>query len=409
MRVTAPVLLAVLGTLALASAVEPPRLSNPREFAVMAWDSAPSDPEPLRLMKEAGLNIAGFCAPEDLERVRAAGLACFSTDPRVGGYDWQNLPPDSEMRANLAAAVHDIAGNPAVLGFNFRDEPSASIFSALGRVRNLLSEAMPGAWPYINLFAAYGGPSSLGVPDYETYLRQFVEKVHPPFLSYDDYAVVEGEVLDVFYTNLELVRRVSLDAKIPFWNCILSTAHNNYMVASDSTFNLQVYSTLAYGGRGIEYFTYFTPAGGNYHLGPIDQFGNRTPTWDMLRRINYQIHALAPTLIQLHSTGVFHWPDVPLEGHPLSESRYVQTLQGATPSLRHPVRPRFLLGEFEDSQGRPYLMLVNKNLDQSFWFKIVLKQGSKKLIEVSSFTGKESGEGNENWLAPGAGKLFRVE
>ena len=42
------------------------------------------------------------------------------------------------------------------------------------------------------------------------------------------------------------------------WNCILANAHFNYMEPSDATFNLQMYSTLAYGGRGIQYFTYFT-------------------------------------------------------------------------------------------------------------------------------------------------------
>ena len=408
-RIATRSLLVVLGAFTFAWGVEPPRPANPRDFAVMAWDSAPSDSEQLHLMKEAGLNIAGFCAPQDVERVRAEGLACFAADRRVNGYDWEKLPPESELRKSIAAAVHDVAGNPAVLGFDLRDEPSASLFPGLGRAVSLLAEAMPGSLPYINLFAAYGGPSYLGAPDYETYLRQFVEKVHPPFISYDNYALVDGEMRDVFYTNLEFVRRVSLEAKIPFWNCVLATAHYNYMEASEATFNLQVYSTMAYGGRGIEYFTYFTADGGNHHLGPIDQFGNRTPTWDMLRRINHQIHALAPTLIQLHSTGVFHWSDVPPQGHPLSESRLVQTILVATPSLNTQVECRFLLGEFEDAKGRPYLMLVNKGLHQSFWYKIRLKQEGKKLVEISSVTGAESGEGDENWLAPGAGKLLRLE
>jgi hypothetical protein len=407
-RIATRTLVLVLGALAIASGVEP-RPANPRDFAVMAWDSAPSNSEQLRLMKEAGLNIAGFCAPQDVERVRAEGLACFAADRRVSGYDWEKLPPESELRKSIAAAVHDVAGNPAVLGFDLRDEPRASLFPGLGRAVSLLAEAMPGSWPYINLFAAYGGPSYLGAPDYETYLRQFVEKVHPPFISYDNYALVDGEMRDVFYTNLDVVRRVSLEAKIPFWNCVLATAHYNYMEASDATFNLQVYSTMAYGGRGIEYFTYFTADGANNHLGPIDQFGNRTPTWDMLRRINHQIHALAPTLIQLHSTGVFHWSDVPPQGHPLSESRLVQTIMVATPSLKTQVECRFLLGEFEDTKGRAYLMLVNKDLHQSFWYKIRLKQEGKKLVEISSVTGAESGEGDENWLAPGAGKLLRLE
>ena len=395
--------------IANASAVSPPRLANPRDFAVMAWDSSPSDPEQLRLMKEAGLNISGFCAPQDVERVRAAGLACFVSDERVSGYDWENLPPDSELRKNVAAAVHEVTGNPAVLGFYLRDEPHVSMLPGLGRVASLLVEALPGAWPYVNLFAVYGGRAYTGTDDYETYLWQFVETVHPPFVSYDDYALVEGEMRDVFYTNLELVRRVSLDAKIPFWNCILATAHYNYMEASDATFSLQVYSTLAYGGRGIEYFTYFTPQVDNYRLSAIDQFGNRTATWDMLRRINYQIHALAPTLIRLHSTGVYHWPDVPVDGHPLSESRLVQNIQVAAPSLRHPTEGRFLLGEFEDAQGRPYLLLVNKDLRQSFLFNIRLKQEGRKLVGISSYTGEETGSEEQVWLAPGAGMLFRIE
>ena len=142
--------------MASASAVAPPRLASPRDFAVMAWDNAPSDPEQLRLMKEAGLNIAGFCAPQDVERVRAAGLACFVSDPRVNGYDWEKLPPDSEMRRNIAASIHELAGNPAVLGFVLRDEPRLSLLPGLGHVASLLEEALPGAWPYVTRRATCG-------------------------------------------------------------------------------------------------------------------------------------------------------------------------------------------------------------------------------------------------------------
>src|SRR5215470_18107779 len=99
------------------------------------------------------------------------------------------------------------------------------------------------------------------------------------------------------------------------------------MEPSDATFNLQVYSTMAYGGRGIQYFTYFAPEIGNYRLAAVDQFGNRTATWDMLRRINNQIYALAPTVIRLHSTGVYHYPDVPEQSHPLSRSRLVEAVE----------------------------------------------------------------------------------
>src|ERR1039458_5504147 len=73
--------------------LEPPA---PKSFAMIAWCAAPSDVAQLRGMRDAGLNIAGFCRTEDLDKVRDAGLACFVSDPRIRGDHWQALPPDSE-------------------------------------------------------------------------------------------------------------------------------------------------------------------------------------------------------------------------------------------------------------------------------------------------------------------------
>jgi hypothetical protein len=237
-----------------------------------------------------------------------------------------------------------------------------------------------------------------------------VDTIGQPFLSYDNYSLVGGEMLDYFYTNLEIVRRLSIETKTPFWNCILANAHFNYMEPSDATFHLQVYATLAYGGRGIQYFTYFAPDVGNYRLAAIDQFGNRTPTWDRLRRINQEIAALAPTILKLHSTGVFHYPDVPEQGKPLAASRLVRGIEMTQRFVKPPAAGRLLLGEFEDGQGRPFLMIVNRDLNNSFQFRLHLLKENAKLIRVSPYTGKEEAFGGEmDWLAPGAGILLRIE
>jgi hypothetical protein len=173
--------------------------------------------------------------------------------------------------------------------------------------------------------------------------------------------------------------------------------------SSDATFNLQVYSTMAYGGRGIQYFTYFAPEIGNYQLAAIDQFGNRTQTWDMLRRVNNQIHALAPTLIGLHSTGVYHYPDVPQQGQPPASSRLIRSVEMTQRYVRSPVGGRFLIGEFEDIGHRPYFLIVNKDLRNSFQFRLALKQEGAKLIRISPYSGQEQPFGREmDWLAPGA-------
>src|SRR5258708_7499164 len=94
-----------------------PPPAAPKDFAVMAWGDSPSDPEQLHGMREAGLNISGFCRVEDLERVRAAGLTCFVSDKLVDRDSRQSLPPDDEIRPHLAELKKQIGDNPAALGF----------------------------------------------------------------------------------------------------------------------------------------------------------------------------------------------------------------------------------------------------------------------------------------------------
>ena len=399
-----------ISSLAFTQWISRPEPVKPQEFAVMAWGGSPSDPEQLRLMKEAGLNISGFCRVGDLEKVRAAGLSCFVSDKRANGYDWEKLPPEAEIRRGAAELAREIGDNPAALGFYLRDEPHAALMPGLGRVAAILAETLPGKWPYVNLFPYRVSPERLGAPSYDAYVRMLVEVIKQPFLSYDNYSLVGGEMLDYFYTNLEIIRRLSQETGKPFWNCVLANAHFNYMEPSDATFHLQAYATMAYGGRGIQYFTYFTPHIGNYRLGAVDQFGNRTLTWDMLRRINFEIHALAPTLVRLRSTGVYHYPDVPDQGRPLAESRLVAGVEMTQRYVRPPVMARFLVGEFEDPAGRPYLMLVNKDLNNSFQFRLRTKPEGRKLFRISPYSGREEPFGREmDWLAPGGGVLLRLE
>ncbi|HKW98064.1 MAG TPA: hypothetical protein VJN43_10030 [Bryobacteraceae bacterium] len=396
--------------LALAESFQTPKPAAPKDFAVMAWGQSPSDPAQLDGMRQAGLNISGFCRAEDVARVQAASLTCFVSDPTVEHYDLLHLPPDAEIRRHVTDLKKEVGDNPAALGFYLRDEPDAPSMPGLGKLAEIFREAMPDKWPYVNLFPYRVSPDRLGTKDYDSYVRMLVKTIGQPFLSYDNYSLVNGDMLDYFYVNLEIVRRLSLETGAPFWNCILANSHFNYMEPSDATFNLQVYSTMAYGGRGIQYFTYFAPEIGNYRLAPVDQFGNRTATWDMLRRINNQIHALAPTLIGLHSTGVYHYPDVPEQGQPLTASKLIQRVEMTQRYVRPPVAGRFLIGEFADNHNRPYFLIVNKDLRNSFQFQIDLKQEGRKLVRISPYSGKEEPFGREmDWLAPGAGILFRIE
>jgi hypothetical protein len=78
--------------------------------------------------------------------------------------------------------------------------------------------------------------------------------------------------------------------------------------------------------------------------------------------------------------------------------------------VRPPVAGRFLIGEFDDNRQRPYFLIVNKDLIKSFQFRIRLRQDGRKLIRISPYSGQEEPFGREmDWLALGAGILFRIE
>jgi hypothetical protein len=123
----------------------------------------------------------------------------------------------------------------------------------------------------------------------------------------------------------------------------------------------------------------------------------------MLRRVNLEIHALAPTLIGLRSTGVFH--------SPLADTRLVESVaMTQSPLSKPPAKAKFLVGEFEDAKGRGYFMLVNKDLQQSFHFTVKLRRAGAKLVRISPYTGQEEPfSGEMDWIGPGAGILLRVE
>lgn len=410
-HLTACSILLVVGFAApgLAQRIFPEQRVPPEDFAVMGWGPASSDPQQIQWMKDAGLNIAGFARVSDLKAFAEGGLKVFLSDRRVNGYDFEQPLDEAEVRRNLESLKAEMGDSPALIGFMLQDEPHARAMPSLGLVARLLREYFPGKWPYVNLFPARVTPDRMGTDTYPEYVRMLVDVIRQPFLSYDNYSLVGGEMLDSFFTNLEVVRRASLETGVPFWNCVLSNAHFNYMENSDATYALQAYATMAHGGRGIQYFSYFTWSNGNYRLGPIDQFGNKTPSWDMLRRVNNQIHALAPTLKKLRSTGVYHYPDVPPECRPLSESRLVKSVEMTQRYVVPPVQGRFLIGEFVDDQGRSYVMLVNKDLNHSFRYRFELR-GEGTLIHVSPYSGGEEPFGREmDWVAPGAGHLFRIE
>lgn len=365
---------------------------DPEDFAIMPWGGSPGDAKTLRDIKDCGFNLAGFLVPNDVKVAKKVGLKCLVIDQATLDVNQPNLS-DAEVIARVKKLTSQFRSDPTVFGYYVKDEPGMGEYANLARWNNAILKEDPKAFVYINLLPQFTWGN------YDEYVGKFISTVKPTYLSYDLYALYDdGSVKPTLYTNLEIMRKKSLEHNIPFMNIVLGNCHFHYAKPSVEGLSLQVYATLAYGGRGISYFTYFCPPAGNYRMAAIDQFGHKTPTWDMIRFVNLQIHKLAPTYTKLKSVNVFHYPNVPDSCKGIDTSKYVKEVKGGD----------FLVGEFESPDGRPYVMLVNKDINKSANFSIIFKWPGKVMM-VNQYTGTEYPAGGEHdWLAPGQGVLLSL-
>lgn len=391
-----PILGLVLPTVAAPAAET--RLT-PEQFPILAWNTSPGDRRSFEEMRDCGFNVAGFVRPDQLDDVAAAGLKAVVHDPGTPiAIDGSITETDAKKRAGELA--DKVAAHPAVFGYYLADEPSARSFPALARWAAAFKAASPEKISYVNLFPTYATADQLGAATYTRYLETFINTVKPPYISYDHYALMEdGTLRDGYFQNLELVREAALRHKIPFWNVVMSTGCLNFAEPTDAGLRFQAYTTLAYGGRGISWFTYYSAPVGNFRLAPIDHFSQKTATWSMLRRVNLEVHQLGPTYITLKSINVFHHPDVPKECKGINTSVHLSGLSGGS----------FVVGEFVGPEDQPYALVVNKDLKRSACFSVKFKTGDA-ITQINAQTGQSRPfVGEQAWLAPGQGMLLTVK
>ena len=227
-------------------------------------------------------------AQDALDNAKAAGIKMFVT------------VTSSMTPASLAYLCEN---HPAVEGYWVADEPNVSQFSSLAMQVQTIQSLDANHWCYINLFPDGCSSSQLGASTYTDYVNSFLNTVPTQVLSFDVYPIREDDgnlyVYSLYYENLEIISAAAKAKNIPFWAFALSTAHGIYPVPTLAQLRFQVYSNLAYGAQGIQYFTYWLPSDGSndYHDAPIDADGNRTATWYLVQSMNAEIKGLSKVFL----------------------------------------------------------------------------------------------------------------
>ncbi len=387
----------LLTTMTADGADEPRRFVQDR-FAIGFWLDPPADEKmDQRYAELAEANftvvIGGFGARTP-EQVRRQLELCEK-------YDLKAIV----SRAGLA--LSDLLTGPACWGYKIKDEPNVADFPGLKTIVSELRQARPGHLAFINLYPNYATAKQLGTDSYEEHVQRFVEEVDVDILCMDHYPAMrpDADTREAYCRNLEVMREVSLTRRIPFWNFFNVMPFGNHFDPTEGQIRWQIYTSLAYGAKGVLYFCYWTPRGREFPKGGaiLTAEGRRTRHYDEARRINGVLKQLGPTLMKLTSTQVYRVrqnddPSVILSDAPLHI---------ATPG-------EYLIGVFKHSDGRRALLLNNYHFAYTAWPTVAFDVDAKAVMEICPNTGREipvvddspDMEGLQTSLDAGAGRLF---
>ena len=306
-RCLLPVVLALLSVSLSGFAADPQPATRDDRLPILAWGGPPADqttPERYRELVECGFthNYSGFPNLESmgkaLDVARAANVKLFINCP--------------ELTSDPEGTARRFKSHPAIGGYYLRDEPSAALFPELAKwVKRVQTEDAVNPC-YINLFPTYATPEQLGTPTYQAHVDRFLAEVKVPILSFDHYPVIsDGKSVSLrgdWYQNLEIISAAARKAGKPFWAFALAVAHAPYPVAETAHLRLQVYSNLAYGAQGLQYFTYWTQPSDtwNFHEGPILPDGRRGAVYERVKETNREVQALRDVFLGAEVVSVGH-------------------------------------------------------------------------------------------------------
>jgi hypothetical protein len=355
-----------------------------KEFLISFWFGPPKAETTLKRYQE--IAECGFTAvlppaygsdvktnKKILDLCKKAGLKAFLEDSRL----LAKQPKAAGFARNLDGVLADYAAHPALAGYFLTDEPSAGQFPLLGAVNQYLRKKDPKHIPFINLLPNYASAEQLGTPTYEKHVGLFLKSVKPALVSWDHYALLQGGERANYFENLEIVRRQTAKADLPSVQIILSVPHLGYRDPNEAELRWQVFTSLAYGAKGVLYFTYWTPYAAEekqqgFHNAIIGADGKRTAKFNQVKRINARIKALAPTLLKLRGVAAYHTDPVPQGAQKLDPKGPVGKAAGG----------ELLIGWLKDGKT-DYLFVVNRSLKKKSVAQLTLTGAAREVQEVS--------------------------
>ena len=311
-----------------------------------------------------------------LQYAEKHGIAYFTRD-------WNEMAlMDESDTARMRVLYDEFDKVSSFSGILVQDEPGMIHFDNLSIMKENFDQYFEGDTFYTNMLPAYasvnqlkfgaatGGGGTATLELYEQYVDEFISKVKPQLFSYDFYPM-NGAFPNIdqgYFEQMSLVAEKTAAAKIPFWTYIQSCSWGSGVrVCTQPEIDWQVNTSLAYGAKGIQYFTYWTPfddAGTQPGFYPsrsdaqigamVSHCGEKQDMYYRVQKTNENLSVVGKVLLDCGFAGIIQngqSPDEIPAKDKLTDFRQLKSVSGADA----------IVGCF-DRDGKTVLYVVNNSL-----------------------------------------------
>lgn len=365
-------------------------------FFISGWSAPPSTSDAatnekrFREVKDAGFNHINSLVDYHNAALGNNSLAIRALNAAGSagiGYNVLDTGIRSLSPQLISSAVSAYKDMPAFYGHLVTDEPGIKDFDKIAAHYQKYKEILSDKNYYVNLLPTYaseeqlyhgaaGGVYTGAAITYEDYVGQYITKVKPSVISYDHYpfredAYGDRKLTETYLRNMEVISEKSGAAGLDFWLFIQAmsitpkTGTMKFPEPGYEDIRWQVFSSLVYGARGIQYFCYWTPddnTGEDFGDSMVDKNGEKTPIYGYVKDINTEIRSFEDIFFEFKWKGTI--PHLPTGTATTQQVR--NTVNGLKSALTEHKRIAsfsterpLLIGAFEDAEGADGFLVMN--------------------------------------------------
>ena len=268
--------------------------------------------EYFRLLKDSGINLMYANTEHNgspdvikgLELCDRYGIAYLVNDNR---FRMEDFGEEDGLRALEIYRKHK-----SFVGIAVHDEPFLKDMESLRLARQRHRKVFEQTTFHTNLFPIYCDSAGTTMrethedssyEEYVYYVEKYIECAEPNHLSYDYYPFQGefGKCSPIYFENMEFIRAYAEKLNVPYWCFIQVTAPNRiWRNVEEAEIRWQVLTSLAFGVKGINYFTFCTPVdpgAEKFRDAMLDRQGVPTPSYRFVQNVNKRASVIGKELL----------------------------------------------------------------------------------------------------------------